>query len=422
MSLSYRAVMTYTNDFDRFVKAVNSIQKLWPNLTIIDNSINKCVQKKYPNINVFETPVQITCSQCFNAAQNIARKYNSDILIMMHSDMEVTDEKKLLEFMNYLEDLQKDKSKNWGVVFTHYDALCAFNIDCMDVIGPWDNNITHYPIDVDYYYRIKKYGFECLDYGGDWVEHHASSTVRKNIMMEYINYIHTNQCNNSYYHKKWGGARDQEQFSFPFKGGDLNSVYLKIIGNPLYNKLLSSSKSTEGGFLCGHDNELTRFSQFSLLLNILNATKPKRILEIGTHKYLFTYFLSYFIEHFKIDTFDCNEECIKSWDIINDALPNIDIHFHIGDSKESVKNLLNPREDKFDFAWVDGGHDYETVLSDLNNCARLKIPYILSDDSKLEPINNAIVEFFRTNKNYYEVKNPYWDYDGRGIVVIRRKR
>jgi hypothetical protein len=410
--------MTYTSGFDQLVKAVNSVEILWPNMTIVDNSVNKSIKNKFPSIDVIETDIIITCSQSFNIAQSIARKHNADVLIMMHSDIEVTDSNELKRFLSVLDNMiKKEKHNSWAVFWTHYDSLAAFNMDTCDVIGFWDQNITHYPIDIDYYYRFRKYGFQCLDFGGNWVEHYASNTIRNNPVMEYVNFIHNTPCNESYYQKKWGGSRDQERFSFPFNGYDLNSAYLKMTNNSIYHSLLNSNGSTEGGFLYGYSSENSRLAQHTLMINILKAVKPKRILEIGTHKYLFFYFLSHFIDNFELDTYDHSKTCKKSLNIIND-LSGSKVNFIFGDT---IKTLPKCKKE-FDLAWVDGGHEYDTALSDLTNIGKLKVPYILVDDARIDSVNRAIVEFLKVNKKYYEIRNPFWEYDERGIIVLRRRR
>lgn len=415
--MKYHAVMTYTNDFNSFIRSIEGIELLYPNLTVVDNSINKSIKGRFNSFNIYTPTTHLTCSQCFNTAQDIARKNNADVLIMMHSDIEVTNEEKLKEFLEFTESKFKDKQIDWGVIFSTYDSLAAFNMDTCDVIGSWDQNITHYPIDVDYYHRMRKYGFQIFNFGGDWVKHYPSATIRKNLMMDHVNLIHTNHCNNVYYEKKWGGCRDQEKYLFPFNGQDLNKQYLKMISDPMYSRLMTSSPSTEGGFICDQ-TENGRLSQFSLVLNILNATKPKHIIETGTHKYLFSYFLSNFIEGFKLDTFDHSDICLKSWEIINERVP--DIKFHCGDSRERLSEF---KAKDIDLAWIDGGHDYTTCYTDLMNCSRLKIPYILVDDSKnITTVSEAIKNFLAEYENYYVVKNPYWDHDDRGITVIRRVR
>ena len=412
--LKYHAVMTYTNDINSLMRSIKGVECLNPYLSLVDNSVNKPLKKMFPNLYVYETPIQYSCSQSFNYSQEIARSYNVDVLIMMHSDIEVLDQNKLFEFLNFVENHYNSKT-SWGVIFTTYDSLAAFNMDTCDVIGPWDQNITHYPIDVDYYYRMRKYGFQTLDFGGDWIVHHPSATIRKNLIMDHINLIHTNHCNNVYYERKWGGSRDRESFLFPFNGQDLNKQYLQMINDPIYQKLLNSSNSTEGGFLYDQ-SENGRLSQFSLMLNILNAIKPKKILETGTQKYLFTYFLSNFIEGFELDTFDHSDVCLKSWEIINEKVPNV--KFHCGDSRETLSEF---NKDNIDLAWVDGGHDYSVCLSDIKNCIRLKIPYILVDDSRMQSVWDAIVDAIK-NELYHVVKNPYWETDNRGITVLRRAR
>jgi predicted O-methyltransferase YrrM len=56
----------------------------------------------------------------------------------------------------------------------------------------------------------------------------------------------------------------------------------------------------------------------------------------------------------------------------------------LGDSKITLPNFINENKDiKYDIIFIDGGHDYETVKSDMNNCIKLshKDTIILMDDT-----------------------------------------
>jgi len=56
----------------------------------------------------------------------------------------------------------------------------------------------------------------------------------------------------------------------------------------------------------------------------------------------------------------------------------------LGDSKITLPNFINENKDtKFDIIFIDGGHEYETVKSDMNNCLKLshKDTIIIMDDT-----------------------------------------
>jgi GT2 family glycosyltransferase len=65
----------------------------------------------------------------------------------------------------------------FGVIFTHYDALCAFNMKAVRSIGPWDSLFTGYFSDVEYYGRLRRYGFKEIATEIS-VIHHRSMTIR----------------------------------------------------------------------------------------------------------------------------------------------------------------------------------------------------------------------------------------------------
>ena len=72
---------------------------------------------------------------------------------------------------------------------------------------------------------------------------------------------------------------------------------------------------------------------------------------------------------------------------------------------------------RIDFAWIDGGHSFETCISDLINCARLKIFTIAIDDYKwVGDVKKAVDEFIE--KYDYAIENISNFADYRGIVHL----
>ena len=97
----------------------------------------------------------------------------------------------------------------------------------------------------------------------------------------------------------------------------------------------------------------------------------------------------------------------------------------IGDSKMSVPNFYkNYKDIKFDFIFIDGGHDYETAKSDLENCYHLahKDTIIAIDDTMFNQNwvrcwnigpTKAWVEFLENNKIIELNRSDYSD--GKGM-------
>jgi predicted O-methyltransferase YrrM len=97
----------------------------------------------------------------------------------------------------------------------------------------------------------------------------------------------------------------------------------------------------------------------------------------------------------------------------------------IGDSKMSVPNFYkNYKDIKFDFIFIDGGHDYETAKSDLENCYHLahKDTIIAIDDTMFNQKwvrcwnigpTKAWVDFLENNKIIELNRSEYSD--GKGM-------
>ena len=117
--------------------------------------------------------------------------------------------------------------------------------------------------------------------------------------------------------------------------------------------------------------------QTAFLAEILTNINAKFVLETGTHKANFDYFCKLILPDVQIVTFGNNAKSQICVDYLNNLFGRY-IAFIQGDT-----NITFPKCDTsrpIDFAWVDGGHNYKTCMSDLTNCARLKIPNICVDD------------------------------------------
>lgn len=151
-------------------------------------------------------------------------------------------------------------------------------------------------------------------------------------------------------------------------------------------------------------------------VQVLDELKPKRILEIGTHKAQYCYLAKKVLPEVKIVTFGIDAPSQTCVDMVNDYYGENFIDFHCGDSVEVLSEYNS--EEFFDLAWVDGGHSYEVASSDLINCARLGIKTILLDDTRTYPdrVGRAMIDF---NSKYGYNLISISD-DCRGIAWIEK--
>jgi len=148
-------------------------------------------------------------------------------------------------------------------------------------------------------------------------------------------------------------------------------------------------------------------SQILFHEEVIDEIKPKTVLEIGTYKSMYPYFLKKNLSDVKVHTFGINEESQKCVDLVNQHFKENFVTFYAGDSTKTLTEF-EPEDIIFDMAWVDGGHTYNVAYSDLVNCARLEIPEILIDDIDMQDVRKALNDFIG---NTYENENGEYCYE-----------
>lgn len=192
-----------------------------------------------------------------------------------------------------------------------------------------------------------------------------------------------------------------------------------LITQDIYNQLFASVESGEGNLL--RSDPETAEAQFHFLLLTLNRAKPKKVLETGTNKGSFSYVLSHILHDVDIYTFDLNPQSQACVDLLNRYQHNVRIHFTPGDTKQTLAAFNEPG---IQFAWIDGGHDYDSAYSDMSHAARLGIPYIAMDDTKfpgMGHLNDVVHRIIAEHSEYRMGFNPFFDSDMRGAILIEKK-
>ena len=177
-------------------------------------------------------------------------------------------------------------------------------------------------------------------------------------------------------------------------------------------ELKSISNSNEGSFFNNPD-ENGKKEQKLFVKKIIDMIKPKNVLEIGTDKGYFVYFLML--------NCDTHVTTCDLWEFSSLAIDVLKKYFEkrINFFNEDSHTLLPKLNNVFDMVWVDGNHEYSACMGDLINCQKLNIANILVDDYReLDSVKKAVNDFCSTTS--YRVSNQSCLIDSRGIVYLTK--
>jgi hypothetical protein len=183
--------------------------------------------------------------------------------------------------------------------------------------------------------------------------------------------------------------------------------------SPLYRELCRIPGTGDGNLLERTD-PLVAEAQTQFLAWALALANPQLVLEVGTDKGLFPYFMSLLLDGVEVHTVDVRKEACQAVDLLNTRQGAVHCVFHEGDSREILPRLdVRP-----DFAWLDGGLETDVVLSDLLQCYRLRVPYVAVDDTAYPSVRQA-VEYAMTHLTCELVPNPFMANDRRQAVLMQ---
>jgi hypothetical protein len=112
---------------------------------------------------------------------------------------------------------EEEKGTKWGVIYTYYDILCAYNTEAMDAIGGYDTMFFDYASDCDVYRRMDLAGYQRLESGIRVGHDQGSQTIRSDpeqnrrvgLQVEYRTKL---------YRSMWGGDPGSERFTKKWGG------------------------------------------------------------------------------------------------------------------------------------------------------------------------------------------------------------
>lgn len=356
------------NRFDLLEKAVRSIKPdLYDEYIIFNNSESEIPESLYSGtqFRIWQPERRMTFTETQNEMRQYAINNGFDFYSFMHNDGEVHDDTDR-ELVNFAESC----TDNWGVIFTNYDVLCAFNTKAFEVVGVWgDENWppqqNGYLLDNDYYRRVRSCGYvikEITDrevtyvpaerVGG--VSHVGSATLKEPKEQA----LWDTQVKSIYNHyvSKWNGEPGQEKYTHPYNIDPNSSINFPnwfdgIKASANFDSILSS--------YAGQDNlkflEIGSFTGDSaeyMLKNILTS-------ELSTLT------------------------CVDTWAGSLEHAGELKEHFTMGEVEKrfdsrmqpfiskmikhkstSTEFLLNNRDIEYDFIYIDGDHTANTVISD----------------------------------------------------------
>ena len=157
--MKYKLHMAYANRFDLAVEACASVERignihLWPN----GEPEPDCAIAHIDEVHHMPPMAPVSLINCM-----IKESWDDDVMFWMHNDALALPgvDKRVI---NKVHELHAS-DKKWGVLFTHYDVLCAFNMKCVREIGYWDPMFFQYTADVEYYHRMNAAGWSFEEFG-----------------------------------------------------------------------------------------------------------------------------------------------------------------------------------------------------------------------------------------------------------------
>lgn len=156
-------------------------------------------------------------------------------------------------------------------------------------------------------------------------------------------------------------------------------------------------------------------SELEHVFNLINGCES--YLEIGTAEGDSLYVLSHALKpNSRLTSVDLGEAATRRLvdEVFQYLMPKHSVGIYRGNSTD---RSTYPRKEAHDVVLIDGGHDYDTVVSDIDMYSPLAKKFIIFHDVKLPGVKQAVDEFVAiTGVKYYEFINS--NTMGYGIVKL----
>lgn len=217
--MKYKLHIPFGSRLDLVEEAVSSARDIG-NIHLWASGID--APKDIPDVTIHE-PGLVTIVSLINMC--LKSSWDDDVMFLMHNDAFAKPgaAKKMLEFT----ENAFNTDPKWGMVFSHYDVLCAFNMKAVHEVGVWDTMYFQYRADVDYYHGLKKAGWHELNSGlNDEIIHHGSTSIKSDPLFNHrTQFRNRRDFDSQYYNFKWGGPPGAEKYQKPFQDFVPNQHY-----------------------------------------------------------------------------------------------------------------------------------------------------------------------------------------------------
>jgi hypothetical protein len=156
---------------------------------IIDNrepyKNNPSPEEVVGDCSVIVTSVHLSTAQIMNYMLQTAKVCGDQYFTWQHCDVSYAPEI-VSRFYDYLETVH---STDWGIIYTAYDWLAAYNVCNIDNVGGWDSlRFPWYFLDNDLSIRLYRAGYKLVSapHFGE-IHHSTSSTIRNDSERNHIN-------------------------------------------------------------------------------------------------------------------------------------------------------------------------------------------------------------------------------------------
>ena len=196
----------------------------------------------------------------------------------------------------------------------------------------------------------------------------------------------------------------------------MNIQELNTLRNHPIRKALEGAYITIEGTLFEHHSDTSTLAQLTTLVDHIRAIKPKKVIEIGTAKSYFGFLLSQNCNPgTELLTFGIDANSATGVDILNKQQDKLKVTFVKGNSNLTVS------DDHFkgaDMAWIDGGHQYATAMSDIGHAMAAGVTVILVDDVRhMKSVMDAVNDSVKKYQEYTMQLSATYAQDSRGIAA-----